>query len=763
MSKSPFDKFTNDVIHMIVFAKANSIDSHVDKIYPEAFLLGILLTGKNVVTESLDYYGIDIEDSVKRLKRILDKKGKNLESEPSTITYDDIDISEEITRVCEEADRISIELGHNFIGIGHIFCAIMNMERDLRFIFSSKCKKFKDCMADMVSQKYNRSIGSRQKVSAVPSDESISSYCVDLTEMASQGKFDPIISRDKEIESAITILCRRSKSNPILIGEAGTGKTAIAEGIAQRIASNAVPKKLKGYKIYSLNMSSVVAGTKYRGDFEKRIQTLIRALEKEKNSIIFIDEIHTIVGAGSAGSAMDAANLLKPALARDLKCIGATTNQEYKKYVENDGALARRFGPVFIDEPSEAQVKKILLGIKGNYEKYHDCKISNEAIDAIISLTKRYRPTKFFPDKAIDCMDTACAKCSWVNTEKDGQPVIGPTEIAHVISQQSNIPIDVIMWDNNERIKKTELSLRSSVVGQDEAINSVCRILRNAYSGVRNPEKPLGILVFGGPSGTGKTHLSKQLSKSIFGSEKNLIRLDMTEYSEEHSISKIIGSPPGYTGFQETNVVVDNIKRKPYSVMLLDEVEKSHPKVMKLFLQVMSDGAMTSASGEKIDCKNLLFIMTGNFDYGSYGTSEIGFKECSVSEIEGKKMKLISFCKNLYGSEFVNRVDSFIPFLPLTEEELIKICEMKIQSLSDRVSSGNVSVKFGRNIAKAIIDAQKNDHGINAMAIERVISSKIEPLVADAIIEKDTLTKEPVKLTITVNKNKDFIVKKYEK
>jgi ATP-dependent Clp protease ATP-binding subunit ClpC len=763
MKRNPFDKFTNDVIHMIVFAKSNSIDAQVDKIYPEAFLIGTLLTGENVVTESLELHGVDIEDCIKRLKRILNKKNCKDENDLTSITIDDIGISEGVNKAIEEADTISTNLGHDFIGIGHIFCAIMNTERDLRFIFSSKCKKFKDCLNDIVSVRYNKDKGSRKKSIPVSADESINSYCVDLTEMASLGKFDPIISRDKEIESAITILCRRSKSNPILIGEAGTGKTAIVEGIAQRIASNAVPKKLKGYKIYSLNMSSVVAGTKYRGDFEKRIQTLIRALEKQENCIIFIDEIHTIVGAGGAGSAMDAANLLKPALARDLKCIGATTNQEYKKYVEKDGALARRFGPVFVEEPTDLQVKKILYGIKENYEKYHECKISNEAIGSIISLTKRYRPTKFFPDKAIDCMDTACAKCSWIDVGEGEKPLIGPKEIAEVISQQSNIPIDVILWDNNKRIKETEASLRCNVVGQSEAINSVCKILRNAYSGVRNPEKPLGVLVFGGPSGTGKTHLSKQLSNSIFGSEKNIIRLDMTEYSEEHSISKIIGSPPGYTGFQETNVVVDSIKRKPYSVLLLDEVEKSHPKVMKLFLQVMSDGSMTNANGEKIDCKNLLFIMTGNFDSGSYNKSEIGFRESELSEIEGKRIKLIDFCKKMYGNEFVNRVDSFIPFLPLSEEELIKVCEMKMKLLSDRVSNEDILVKFSKNIPKAIIEKQKSDHGINAMAIERVIASNIEPLVADAIIEKNNSSKEKITLTITVNKENEFRIRKYKK
>jgi len=516
-----YDRFSNDVLHMIVFAKAASIDAHVDCLYPESFLIGTLLTGENVVTMSLHEHGVDLDKCVKRFKRRLSNRQKENENGDSGVTYDEVNISKEIIMVCKKANEMSLKNGHKIVGLGHLFIAIMEIHLDLRQIISKECKSFKTCLSEILNDKYHKNTAIPQRRAQKRSKDSIiDQYCVDMTEQANNGEFDPILSRDDEIEEAITILCRRTKSNPILIGAPGVGKTAIVEGISQRIISNAVPKKLRGCRVYSLNMSGMVAGTKYRGDFEKRIQDLIKAVEDDPDCILFIDEIHTIVGAGGAGSAMDAANILKPALARKLKCIGATTHQEYKKYFLEDGALSRRFGVVMVDEPSEEDVKKIMMGIKGRYEKYHECIISNDAIDSIIELTKRYRPTKHFPDKAIDCMDTACAKYAWNEDSEDGHlPVINSDDIAKVISKQCQVPLEVIKWDTNERIRKTEEFLKSRVIGQEEAVQNVCRVLRNAYSGVRNPDRPIGVLVFGGQSGTGKTYLSKQLSQAIFGSD----------------------------------------------------------------------------------------------------------------------------------------------------------------------------------------------------------------------------------------------------
>jgi len=756
-----YDRFSNDVLHMIVFAKAASIDAHVDCLYPESFLIGTLLTGENVVTLALHEHGVDLDTCVKKFKRLLSNRQKENESGDSGVTFDEINISKEIVEVCKAADKLSRDNGHKIVGLGHLFISIMDLHLNLKRIISKECKEFKSCIEEILSSKSHKSTVKTSRSSKKKTKDSIiDQYCTDMTELANNGEFDPIISRDSEIEETITILCRRTKSNPILVGEAGVGKTAIVEGIAQRIISNAVPPKLRGCRIYSLNMAGMVAGTKYRGDFEKRIQDLIKAVEDDPDVILFIDEIHTIVGAGGAGSAMDAANILKPALARKLKCIGATTHQEYKKHFVDDGALSRRFGVVNIDEPSDEDVKKILMGIKDRFEKYHECTISNDAIDSIINLTKRYRPTKYFPDKAIDCMDTACAQNAWSENDEH-TPIITSDDVAKVISKQCGVPLEVIMWDTHERIKKTEEFLKKRVIGQEEAVTSVCRVLRNAYSGVRNPDRPIGVLTFGGQSGTGKTYTAKQLSQAIFGSEKNLIKIDMSEYSEKHSISKIIGSPPGYVGFKDVDVVVDKIKRRPYCILLLDEIEKAHPQVMRLFLQVMSEGTITSAVGEKVDCKNIFFIMTGNFGLNISKSASMGFNsKGKKSLVENERTRLIDFCKKSYGEEFVNRVDAFVPFVELTKENLQDIVEMRLTEFAQRVNHKYISIKIGAKIAEAIVKYHDSEHGMNAMSLDRIISKQVEPLVADTILEIEDIDQYSYTLTITADKSGDIVIRK---
>jgi ATP-dependent Clp protease ATP-binding subunit ClpA len=757
-----YDRFSHDVMHMIIFAKAASMNAHVDCLYPESLLIGTLLTGENTVTNSLNEYDVDLEKCIKRFKHILAKRQVDNENGAAGVSYDEVNISKELVKVCKRANEISLQNKHKVLGLGHLFVAIMELHVDLRQIVSKECKNFKKCIADMVDDKYHKSNVATQKKTNSAKSTILSQYCVDMTELANNGEFDPILSRDEEIEEAITILCRRNKSNPILVGEAGVGKTAIVEGISQRIISGAVPKKLKGCKIYSLNMAGMVAGTKYRGDFEKRIQDLIKAIEDDPKCILFIDEIHTIVGAGGAGSAMDAANIFKPALARKLKCIGATTDQEYKQHFLKDGALSRRFGVVTIDEPSEEDVKKILMGIKERYEKFHECVISNDAIDSIIELTKRYRPTKYFPDKAIDCMDTACSKsaCERIDDDDEHLTIINSDDIARVISSQCQVPLEVIQWGTNERIHKTEAFLKEKVVGQEGAVKNVCRVLRNAYSGVRNPNRPIGVLVFGGPSGTGKTYLSQQLSQAIFRSDKSLIKIDMSEYSEEHSISKIIGSPPGYVGFKDVDVVVDKIKRRPYCILLLDEIEKAHPKVMKIFLQVMQGGVITSASGEKIDCKNIFFIMTGNFGMNVSKTSSIGFAEGSKNALDNERERLITFCEKAYGKEFVNRVDSFVPFVELSQEEIIKIVGIRLSEFTQRINHKNIKISIKPSVAEVMVKYHKDDHGMNAMAIDRIISKQLQPLVADTILELESLSEYSYTLTVDTNAKNDLVIRK---
>ena len=531
-----------------------------------------------------------------------------------------------------------------------------------------------------------------------------------------------------------------------------THNTAIIEGIAQRIVSNTVPKKLIGSKIYSLNLGCLVAGTKYRGEFEKRLQDLLKELKDDPSCILFIDEIHTIIGAGSASGSVDTANMLKPALARDLKCIGATTHAEYKKYFIGDGALERRFEKIDVEEPNQEQVKRILLGIKPKLETYHNCIITDDAIDAAIKLTARYCSDKNFPDKAIDCLDTACAKFAW--KEDSGNSAISPSDVAMVVSKKTQIPIEVMLWDNYERIKNTEKILKERVIGQDYAVKSICRTLKNAYSGIRNPEKPIGIFVFGGQTGTGKTYLTKELSKTLFNNENSFIKIDMSEYSEPHSISKIIGSPPGYVGFNEVDVVADKIRRKPYCVLLIDEMEKAHPDVIKLFLQVMSDGKFTDAIGNKVNCKNMILIFTGNFGMNDKGTSAIGFDDSkSKEEMQVEQQRLIDFCKGQYGAEFVNRVDDFIAFLGLSDEHLAVIAKLRLNDFLERIHNKNCDIVFHDDVPAQIVALSKKEHGMNANLINRLIEKNLETCVADAILDLgDKINDKTIEVSIKDDK-----------
>lgn len=760
-----YAKFGPDVQQLIIYAKAASLNAKIDCIYPESVMVGILSLGENIVNTTLSENDIDLEGCLKVFKTQLNDFVKlNVQEgvigSPSVSSWFDLKISKSIITMFQEAYNISEEFHTEFITIGHIFYSLLKISPDFRSVINKHVDANSNITMDKLenifqeirdNKKLVKSTSSTSpKKSSQRSSSILAQFAVNMTELASLNKYDPIIARENEIEEAITILCRRNKSNPLLVGEAGVGKSAIVEGIAQRIVSNAVPKKIQGCKVFALNLTSMVAGTKYRGEFEERMVTLLKEIENDDKIIVFIDEIHVIMGTGSSsGGAMDAANILKPALARSMKCIGATTNAEYKKHIAEDAALMRRFGTVNVDEPNEESTKMILLGIKSRLENFHECLITDDAIDSAIYLTKRYRTDKHFPDKAIDCIDTACAKYGW--SKKEGVPSISSADIAMVVSKQCDIPIEIIMWDSYDRIKKTEEILSTKVIGQENAIKSICRILKNAYSGIRNPNRPIGSVVFGGQSGTGKTYTAKQLAATMFGSESAFIRMDMTEYTEEHSISKIIGAPPGYVGFND-DVVADRIRRKPYCVILVDEVEKAHPKVMKIFLQIMGDGILTTSTGEKIDCKNTIIVMTGNFGMNTEAKQSLGFGASSQSSFnqEKEKGRLISFCERMFGLEFVNRVDDFIPFNPLTDDNLRNVIKLRLSEFSSRIQNKNISVNFEDSLCNYLIDISKKEHGMNAMIIERMISKNLEPCIADELLMYNKSNKGSKKHIITV-------------
>lgn len=733
-----YEKFDKRVQQIVIWAKAASIDAKVDCIYPESFMIGILTMGTNAVTAILVEMDVDLEKCLKQFKQELAKKNSSNEVK-SSLHFGDIKISKQIIETCKVANKVSLEMKSDMIEIHHVFLALLHTSEFIKGVYKEAGLDIDDFI-ERCKKVQKLPVGDKDSThkSAAKKGSPLHTFCVDVTEQARQNKLDPIIAREQEINNAITILCRRGKNNPILLGEPGVGKTAIVEGIAQRIVSGTVPKQLVGSILYSLNMSSLVAGTKYRGEFEERIHELVKDVQKTPNCILFIDEIHTLVGAGSAeGVALDASNILKPFLARsDLRCIGATTLDDFKKFFKKDGALTRRFQQIMVEIPTKEQTYQILSGIKHKFEEHHSCTISDEAIEAAINLSGRYMSDKNFPDKAIDCMDLACAKLAWNNG--DSKTTILAKHIADVVSEQCQIPIEIIMWDDNERIKKIESTLSNRVMGQDYAVEIVCKMLKNAYSGIRDPLKPIGSFVFGGQSGTGKTYMAKELASAVFGKESSLIRLDMTEYSESHSVSKLVGSPPGYVGFRDTDVLVDKIKRKPHCIVLLDELEKAHPDIIKLFLQVMSDGSMTDAMGNKADFKNVILIMTGNFGMNDKEKGSLGFNtDSKAGTFEAEQKRLVSYCQDRYGLEFVNRVDEFVPFAPLSPENLKKIASIHLEELKARLVSRKCKFVFSDNALELLIRMSKDGHGSNAGILNRIISKKVEPCISDTLLSMD--------------------------
>jgi len=733
------DNFDQEVVFAIIHAKAATEKYKLNCVYPESFVIGILNIGDNKITHVLrSNFKLDVktiyDDFTKRLKA-----RKGIEKEESS---GDHSISRSVYNICKKATSLSKEEGSSKIHLHHMFIAILDVEPIVKDYFMNE---YAIDTNELISYLYQEPITEpkRKERPKKSQNSALESFCTNLTTLARENKFDPILGRDEEIENAITILCRRNKRNPIFVGEAGTGKTALVEGLAQRIAAKTVPEKLIGCEIYSFNVSTLVAGTKYRGDFEQRIQNLIKEATDNENCILFIDEMHTLMGSGAAsGNSMDGANIMKPALARGLRCIGATTLKEYKENIEKDGALGRRFEKIIVDEPDHNATRIILKGIKEKLEFFHKCIITDDAIEAAISLSERYVTETHFPDKAIDCLDTACAKYAWA-AEKD-KSVIQSSDVAMVISKKSQVPVEIILGSDIQKIKRVEKSLRQKVVGQKKAVDSIVRVLKNNMSGIRNPNKPVGVFVFGGPSGVGKTYLPKILAESAFENKHSLIRLDMTEYDDKTSITKIVGSSPGYVGFGEVDVVCDLIRRRPYSVLLLDEIEKAHPDVLRLFLQAMEEGFMTDSLGNKINFRNLIIVMTGNFGLQRKEKKSLGFsKEQDIDEHEKNKNKIIQYCTNEYGEEFCNRIDNFVPFNNLTEKDMVKVINLRLQEFKERVAD-KVKLIIKPNVAKTLLK-ENEDHSKNGMLANRIIAKKIEPVVVDHLLsiglnEKLTLT-----------------------
>ncbi len=695
-------------------------------------------------------------------------------------------------RVLELAAAEANELGNNYVGTEHLLLAILREGDGMTVSILERFGVTEDKMQKAFETVMNES--GKGGDSATLGD--LSDYAIDLNERAKQGKIDPVIGRTNEINRVIQILSRRNKNNPVLIGEPGVGKTAIAEGLAQRIVENDVPEILKNCHIISLNMSSMVAGTKYRGEFEERLKKVIEEVKKHPEWILFIDELHTLVGAGATEGSMDAANIMKPALARgELRCIGATTLKEYKKYIEKDAALERRFQPVKVGEPTNEETVQILQGLRDKYEAFHKVKIPDEAIKEAVRLSSRYITDRFQPDKAIDVIDEAAAKIrmeassapkglkqkedelaniqkekeaavsaqnfekaavyrdqakklsdeienlkkDWKGADQDHLAVT-PEDIAEVVAKWTGIPLQNLTQSDSERLLHLEDELHKRVVGQEEAVHAVAKAIRRARAGMKDPHRPIGSFMFLGTTGVGKTELAKALAECMFGSEKALIRFDMSEFMEKHEVSRLVGAPPGYVGYDEGGQLTDAVRKNPYSVILFDEVEKAHADFFNILLQVLDDGRLTDGQGRTVDFTNTVIIMTSNL--GSTllreHTKSMGFtaehKEGETTDFEEIKGKIMDTVKRTFRPEFINRIDEIIVFHPLTEDDLKKIVRLLMVKVEKKMDSMHVALKVSDKAFEQIIkDGTDVEYG--ARPLRRTIQREVEDAIAELILE----------------------------
>lgn len=795
------DRYTDGVKNAWKFAAQEAAKLGSDYIGTEHLLIGIAHEGDSAGGKILNSLGI----TVGTLEELLSGSRNTSLSRRSELY-----VAPRTKRVLEMAVEEANELGNSYVGTEHLLLAILHegglAVRILEQLGVTE-DKLQKAFEDVLSED-----NSKSDQSASLGD--LSDFAIDLNERAKQGKIDPVIGREEEINRVIQILSRRSKNNPVLIGEPGVGKTAIAEGLAQRIVNNDVPEILKNCHIISLNMSAVVAGTKYRGEFEERLKKVLDTVKQHPDWILFIDELHTLVGAGSSEGSMDAANIMKPALARgELHCIGATTLKEYKKYIEKDAALERRFQPVKVGEPNPADTLRILEGLRDRYEAFHKAKITDEALKAAVELSGRYITDRFQPDKSIDVIDEAAAKVrmeassapeglknkeaqlaslqkekeaaistqdyeraaiyrdqskkleadieqlkkEWKGADHDHLTVT-EEDVAEVVSKWTCVPLQNLKKSDSERLLHLEDELHKRVIGQDDAVHAVATAIRRARAGMKDPKRPIGSFLFLGSTGVGKTELARALAETMFGSEKNMIRFDMSEYMEKHEVSRLVGAPPGYVGYEEGGQLTDAVRKNPYSVILFDEVEKAHMDFFNILLQVLDDGRLTDGQGRTVDFTNCVIIMTSNLgsNYLKGHVKKPGFSSDSDDkkdeDFESIKETILAEVKRTFRPEFINRIDEIIVFHPLTEENLSAIVNLLLKDVEKKLEHFNVSLEISDSAKKLLIkDGTDIEYG--ARPLKRVIQKEIEDPVANLILE-DGLEGKSVLQINTDDKNK---------
>lgn len=783
-----FNSFTtkaNEVLNLAI--KSAQAYGH-NYIGTEHILIGLLSTDSTIpalTDNNITYEGVD--------RLIREEIGVG---NPTSLTPDDF--TPRAKRIIEISFQIARTMRNSYVSVEHLLAALLKEDDSYAVKFINELgtdsqRVFDDLITDLSSNSYDSNPQSSSKKKGKSKTPTLDEFGKNLTELAKQGKIDPVIGREKEIERVIQILSRRNKNNPCLIGEPGVGKTAIAEGLALKIVNGEVPEMLANKTIYSLDLTSMVAGTKYRGDFEERIKKAMDEVKDNKDVILFIDEIHNIMGAGAAEGAVDAANILKPSLARgEIQVIGATTISEYRKNIEKDAALERRFQPVTVGEPTEEEAVEILKGLRDKYEAHHKVKITDDAIDSAVKLSSRYINDRFLPDKAIDLIDEAASvvrlnaytlpqnlkdmeeeikrlnaekqdavnnqkfeeaaklrdkanelkklledeKSKWRNSSNHDAKAVSSEEIAQVVSQWTGVPVSQLTKEESERLLNMENILHERIVGQDKAVSAISKAIRRGRVGLKNPNRPIGSFIFLGPTGVGKTELCKSLAEAMFGDENAIIKLDMSEYMEKHTVSKLIGAPPGYVGFDEGGQLTEKIRRKPYSVVLFDEIEKAHPDVFNMLLQILEDGVLTDSQGRKVSFKNAIIIMTSNV-----GASKITDEKLALGFVQedGKKLSIEDLVmpdlKKTFKPEFLNRLDDIIVFNQLNQNDIEEIAKRMLKSLKKRTADLGIELDFTDN---AITELAKEgfDKTYGARPLRRAIQSKIEDRLSELILDK---------------------------
>ena len=810
-------RFTDDAQRVLSFAQEAALELGHDYVGTEHVLIGLTKVKNGVAAKALEELDIVTEDIFEAVEEQVGRGNKKTTS---------IYMTPRVKHVLELAVQVANRMNHNYVGTEHILLGLLSdgggVAVGILRAMNIRSNDIVEAIRHILGSSTNGDHSGQEGANNNGDLGELTDFGTDLNESAKQGKIDPVIGRDTEIQRVIQILSRRTKNNPVLIGEPGVGKTAIAEGLAQRIVNGNVPEILRNKRIISLSISSMLAGAKYRGEFEERLKKAIDEVQQHDDMIIFIDEIHTLVGAGATEGAMDAANILKPALARgEFQVIGATTLDEYKKHIEKDAALERRFQPVQVGEPNEEDALEILRGLRDRYEAFHKAKITDEALKAAVTLSSRYITDRFLPDKAIDVVDEAASKVrmkvfsaapdvkaledrlnsvkkekeaavtsqdfekaaklrdeeqalvkeiddkkSVAKEESDQKLIVTEDDIAAVVAQWTGIPVAKIAEEESETLLHLEDELHKRVIGQDDAVTAVAKAVRRARAGLKDPKRPIGSFLFLGPTGVGKTELARALASSLFGDESAMIRLDMSEYMEKHTVSRLVGAPPGYVGYEEGGQLTDAVRRKPYSVILLDEVEKAHADFFNILLQVLDDGRLTDSQGRTVDFRNTVIIMTSNLGAKALhkNSTELGFLAPKKAEShtndfktkdfkEGKK-SVLDAVKRHFRPEFLNRIDEMIVFHPLTEEDLTKIVTILMSDVTKRLEERDLHLEITPEAMKLLVK-EGSDFTMGARPLKRAIQRLIEDPVSDLILKGEAIARKTIKANA---KDNDIVV-----